>query len=653
MTEYGRGPGSEPWHPNDPLYGDQGWNGQQQQQQQWAQQPGDPAQYPADPSQYPGQTPGGQAPYGPQVPGGQLPYPGQAPGDPAAYGVPSPDGHQSYPGQAPGGPAPYGVPSPGGQQPYPGQAPGDPAAYGGQDPYQQQYMGQQGHYPQQQAAAYPGHGAQHQGGQHPGAQSQNGQDPSYHGGNGGWDTGQQTAMSYGGTVTDGYGGTPGQQGASEADYYATPDAYPPPEPPHRRRPEPEPEAEPRPPESADQDPDPADDHAFFGGDGGDGGEGDDSGGEPAAGGGRARRGKGKGKKKSRNGVACLVVSVVLVGALGGVGYFGYQFWEGRFGEPADYAGAGSGSTEVEVPKNVGLLEIGDILKKAGVVKSAGAFVSAADGKSIQAGVYVLAKEMSGREAVKLMLDPKSRNNLILAPGQRNAAVYKEIDKRLAIKPGTTALVAKAKAKTMGLPAWANDNTKIKDPLEGFLYPGTYPIAKGMKPEAVLRKMVAEAAREFHQADIAAQAQKLGLDSPLQVLTVASLVQAEGKFKEDFDKVARVIYNRLKPDNDETAGRLEFDSTVNYFKGQSTLAIGAVDKVRQYPDPYNTYRYQGLPPGPIGNPGVEAFDSSLNPEPGPWYYFVSVTENETVFSETHDEHERARQRYLEEQEKNGQ
>ncbi|MFI1827707.1 endolytic transglycosylase MltG [Streptomyces sp. NPDC020412] len=573
MTDYGRGPGSEPWHPDDPLYGDQGWNGQQ--------------------------AGSGHDPYG---------------------------GHpqQQYP-QA---------------EQYPQQHPEQ--AYGVQDPYQQQYAQQHQH---QQQAPYAA-GQQH----HTGPQSYGGQ----------WDPGQQPAVgygpeTYGANPADAYAGqAPSYQGQPETDHYATPDAYPPPEPPARRSAEPEAKAAPWDAEAPEEER-----HPFFGGD--DDSDRDDGGRRNGEATGRAaRRGggagsgerRGKGKKKSRNGCACLVVSLVLVGGLGGVSYFAYQFWQGQFGAAPDYAGAGSGSVVVEIPKDAGLAEIGSILKKHDVVKSSGAFVAAADSnpraKTIQAGVYVLAKEMSGANAVKLMLDPKSSNNLIIPEGKRNSQIYADIDKRLELKLGTTQQVAKEQVKNLGLPSWAGKGGDIKDPLEGFLFPAAYPVAKGMKPEAVLKKMVARANEEFGKTDLAKEAQRLGLKSPMEVLTVASLIQAEGKYKDDFDKVSRVVYNRLQPDNTETVGRLEFDSTVNYFKGQSKLDIGSVDKVRKYPDPYNTYRIKGLPPGPIGNPGMAAFNSALKPEEGDWYYFVSVDEDDTRFSRTNEEHEAHRQEYLEKQ-----
>ncbi|MCX5314316.1 endolytic transglycosylase MltG [Streptomyces sp. NBC_00154] len=590
MTEYGRGPGSEPWHPEDPLYGDQGWDGQQAAHGQ--------SQYGGPQQSYP------QDPYAQQQP--QQTYPQ----------------HQQY--QQYGAPQdPYGQHQP--------QHPHDPYA---QDPYAQQ---QHPHDPYAQQAP------QHQ---------------QY---NGGWDTGQQPAAMppYDGNPQDAYRNRPGDYGASH-DPYGTPEAYPPPQPPGRREAEPEQ----GPPRNPDWDPDEPEEetHPFFTGvdddrdvrrPRDDDDEYDDDPRESRRGGGSERRGKGK--KKSRNGCACLVVSLVLAGGLGGAGYFGYTYWQEQFGAAPDYTGKGSGTVEVEVPKGALGNEIGNILKEKGVVKSVDAFIAAQTenpkGKSIQAGVYVLNEHMSAAEAVKMMIDPKSQNLLIIPEGRTTRDVYKMVDAKLGLKAGTTKDVAKKNVGGLGLPDWADDDPAVDDRLEGFLYPAAYPVTKEMKPEAVLKKMVSRANQEYGKVDLESNAKKLGLKSPWQLITVASLVQAEGKYKHDFDKVARVVYNRLKPNNTETYGLLDFDSTVNYAKAQSTLDTGAVSNLRKFKDPYNTYYVHGLPPGPINNPGEAALHSAIKPTPGPWYYFVSVTADKTVFAVTNEEHERNRKKY--EQEKSGQ
>lgn len=562
MTEYGRGQGSEPWHPEDPLYGDDGWGGQQAHAGQQSPYGGQPQHYPQQqPQQY----------------------------DNNGWG----DGQQAAYGQA--------------QQQYP-QHDGQ---YDQHQQYNHQYDQQQ--YDQQQY----------------GQQAYQGQ-PQQPYDNNGWAAGAQGQVPYPADPSDPYGQQAAGYGAEQQDYYGGPDAYPPPEPPSRRRAEPE--AQPQ----TDWDPGPDEgEHAFFAG-----GDGEDDSDEPADGRGDRRGRGGKGTKKRKSGCACLVVLLVFGGGIGGVGYFGYQFYQNRFAAAPDYAGSGTGQTVVEIPKGAGGYEIGRRLKEAGVVKSVDAFVTAqqqnSKGNSIQAGAYLLKKEMSAESAVAMMLDPKSQNNVLVKPGQRNADVYKAIDEKLDLEAGTTKKIAKEKYKSLGLPSWANDNDDIKDPLEGFLYPTTYPAAKGMKPETVLKEMVTQAAEAYGKYDLEAKAKALKLDSPLQVITVASLVQAEGKTEDDYRKMAEVVYNRLNLANPETYGLLQFDSTFNYLKGQSNIKITEAE-IKSNKDPYNTYTNKGLPPGPIDNPGDTALKAALNPTDDGWYYFVATDGvNKTEFAKTHDE-----------------
>ncbi|MFI2633734.1 endolytic transglycosylase MltG [Streptomyces collinus] len=564
MTEYGRGQGSEPWHPEDPLYGDGGWGGQQAHQGQQSPYGGQPQHYPEQPQQ-------------PQ-------YGDWGTGDQAGYGQAQQQyqydqhQHQQYAAQAHG------------HQQYPGQ----------QDPGHQQAQG----YHQQQYDT------------------------------GGWANDPHQQLPYPGDPGDPYGQQTPAYGGGQQEYYGTPDAYPPPEPPGRRGVEParEPAQEP----ATDWDPGPDQgEHAFFAGDD------DDDGDEPRERRGREdKRGRGGGKpKKRRNGMACLLVVVILGGGLAGVSYFGYQFYQDRFGDDPDFAGGGNGQqVTVEIPEGALGYKIGQVLKSAGVVKSVDAFVAAQqsnpEGKSIQDGVYTLQKQMSAESAVELMLSPKSRDNLIIAEGKRNADVYRLIDKRLGVKGGTTAAVAEKDYKKLGLPAWALNHPDVKDPLEGFLYPSSYGVSKGQKPEAVLKQMVARAAATYKKAGVEKKAESLGLENPWQLITVASLVQAEGKTHDDFRKMAEVVYNRLKPTNTETNQLLQFDSSFNYLKNESNIHISE-SEINSNKDPYNTYTNKGLPPGPIGNPGDVALQAALSPTKDGWIYFVATDGvSKTEFAKTH-------------------
>ncbi|MEU3355484.1 endolytic transglycosylase MltG [Streptomyces sp. NPDC037389] len=571
MTEYGRGSGSQPWHPEDPLYGDRGYTGQQYTQPQQPQQ-------------------------------SQPPYAGQ----------------QDYgwdPSQNAGGPGPYSTNGQGEQ--YVGQQTGT-YPNGGQQGYYEYDTGAHG-YPDQHTGQ---HQALHPGNQHTG---QHQMPVDQHTGAHQMPVNQHTGQHP----------VPQAPGGQHTGTHQMPQVRTVPADPVEEKISLFDDIDDRAsaPALLDDDPDDGDEPAR---------------GRDRRGKGRSKGGKGKGREKKtkrRSGTACLLVAVVLVGGLGGAGYFAYDYWETHYGTAPDYEGEGNGQVQVEIPKGASLTEMGQVLQKAGVVKSVGAFTAAAAKKSIQPGTYTLHKEMSGAAAVGMMTN--SANFLTFAEGIRAAEIYSTIDKKLGLAAGTTKGVAKSQAKNLGLPEWANSDPDVKDPLEGFLFPSQYSAGKGTKPEDLLRQMVARAKQNYEAQDVAGKAAALGLKSPMQVITVASLVQVEGKYKHDFDKISRVVYNRLKPDNKETYGLLDFDSTVNYAKSQSTLDVGAVSDLRKFKDPYNTYNIKGLPPGPISNPGLEALKSAIQPADGPWYYFVSINENETLFAVTNAEHNKNRQRYEQE------
>ncbi|MFG2974212.1 endolytic transglycosylase MltG [Streptomyces sp. NPDC048331] len=596
MTEYGRGRGPEPWHPEDPLYGDQGWTGHQTQQGQ-VPYAGAPQQqeYPQEP-QYQQQYP--QHQQYPQYPEYQQ---------------------QQYPQQ---------------QYPQQGQYPQQAQQQSQQPQPQQQYMQGQGQYPQQQyAGQQPGYVQQPQQPQQPVYDSQ------------GWDTGQgrytaaaQTDLYAG---VDPYTQQPVAGYPGEApDLYSTEDAYAPPQPPGRRNLEPEPVEEPEPAEEPEE--------GLLTAGGGRDGEDD--------GDGRGGRSKG-GKPKKRSGTACLVAAVVILGVVGGGGYYGYNYIKARFSSAEDFAGEGTGDiVDVEIPKGSGLLQMGLILKKAGVVASGQAFVDAASklppGKAIQAGVYPLRKQMSAASAVEVMSDPSKLNVITVSEGMRNSAVYAAIDKKLGQQEGTTAETAKREVKNLGLPAWANNDPKLIDPLEGFLYPARYDLSKDSTPDSLLKQMVKNATDKYAELGIEGKAKELGLQNPLQVVTVASLVNAEGKNHDDFRKMAEVVYNRLKKTNDVTNQKLQFDSTYNYVKNQSEINFN-LKEAQAFDNPYNTHFIRGLPTGPINNPGLDALTATLNPDHGGWMFFVSVDGNTTTFTKTYEEHTKLANEFQERQkQKNG-
>ena len=641
MTDLGRGygsQGSEPWRPGDPAY-----DGQQQpplpdpQDGSWQQQPG-PAQqgYPQQQAQqqygqepYPQQGrqqyPQGQQQYGQQY--GQQGYPQQGYLQQQAQ---QQYGQQGYPQQ----PDPM---QQGGQQGYPQQP--DPMQQGGQQPNPaQQGYPQQGQ-PQQGQPQY-GQGQQSYGRPNP---QQPGQQQYGQGGE------QQNPVQQ-----QGYPQQPGQPQYGQQQR-SVPQA--------RRAPAPAPAPAPVPagpgPDGIDWEaeaaaleaggagaPAPAepleedwaahedgyrDDHEDEHRDLGFLGEEDTS--REAQ---RKRKESGK-KSGRRNGGACLVVALVLMGGVAGGGWWGYGFYQSHFGPPADFKGVGAGTVNVEIKSGASGGQMGVALKAVGVVKSVEAF-TAAYGKNpksggIQAGFYTMHREMSAEEAVKLLVDANGGDTLILQEGLTSAEIYTKIDAKLGQAKGTTAAVAKAQVADLGLPPYANGN------VEGFLFPTRYGVAKDMKPVDLLKQMVAKATEEYNNLKLDDAAKQVGLKNAYEVVIEASILQREGNNSADFGKMARVIQNRLT--TDATHHTLGMDTTLQYSLGRKDFNS---KEINDGSNPYNTYINAGLPPTPISNPGEDAINAVLHPADGQWLYFIAMTTNETLFSDTYAEHLKNVQKY---------
>ncbi|MFF2748295.1 endolytic transglycosylase MltG [Kitasatospora sp. NPDC058048] len=340
--------------------------------------------------------------------------------------------------------------------------------------------------------------------------------------------------------------------------------------------------------------------------------------------------KEKGKKSGRrNGGACLLVALVLLGAVGGAGWWGYGFYQDHFGPPADFTGEGTGSVQVEVKKGAVGGQIGLALKNAGVVKSVDAFSAACKAEpkcgTIQYGYYGLKKEMPAAAALKELLAQAGGAAIVVPEGKNSTEIYTLIDTKLKLQAGTTAGVAKAQVNDLGLPPYANGN------IEGFLWPTRYNIAEGMKPEDLLKQMVKNATEKY--ADLDAQAASVGLKTGYEVLIEASILQREGNNPEDFAKMAKTIQNRLAAGG-EINHRLGMDTTLQYSLNRKDLDKKDMDDAS---NKYNTYINPGLPPGPISNPGDEALTATLHPADGKWLYFIAMSPTKTRFAETSKEH----------------
>ncbi|MFW5826329.1 MAG: endolytic transglycosylase MltG [bacterium] len=173
-------------------------------------------------------------------------------------------------------------------------------------------------------------------------------------------------------------------------------------------------------------------------------------------------------------------------------------------------------------------------------------------------------------------------------------------------------------------------------LDGYLFPDTYRIFEDSTPESIVRRMVENFQRRMTGEILAAiEGQGRTLHD---VLTLASIVQKEANDTSQMPDVAGVFWNRL-----EGWIPLESDATVNYVLGtnkrQPTFADTEVDH------PYNTYENYGLPPGPIGNPGIDAILAAIDPAEHDFYFFLHPIDGRIVLSRTFEEHLANKARYL--------
>jgi peptidoglycan lytic transglycosylase G len=173
-------------------------------------------------------------------------------------------------------------------------------------------------------------------------------------------------------------------------------------------------------------------------------------------------------------------------------------------------------------------------------------------------------------------------------------------------------------------------------MEGYLFPSTYLIPTDDGPAATARILVDQFRREL-PADAQARARALGRTVP-DVVTIASLIEREGKLDEDRPLIASVIYNRLR-----LGMPLEIDASIEYVFAEHHAVITKRDL--QIDSPYNTYRHTGLPPTPIANPGKPSLDAAFRPARSDYLYYIAKPDGHSVFAKTLSEHNANVERYL--------
>jgi len=172
-------------------------------------------------------------------------------------------------------------------------------------------------------------------------------------------------------------------------------------------------------------------------------------------------------------------------------------------------------------------------------------------------------------------------------------------------------------------------------LEGYLFPDTYKFDKDVAAEDIIEKMLSNFAKKVDPLRGKIENNKMNL---YEIVTLASVVEKEVASSDDMRIVAGIFLKRM-----EIGMPLQSDATVNYVtqKGDPTPLY----KDLEIDSPYNTYKYKGLPAGPICNPGLNAIEAVLNPQKTDYLYFLTPVDQPTVFSKTFAEHQASSRKWL--------
>lgn len=329
--------------------------------------------------------------------------------------------------------------------------------------------------------------------------------------------------------------------------------------------------------------------------------------------------------------ARVLIGVLVVGAVLGVAAFGvYEFLSYR---PQQAAVAAGQPVHVIIPAGSSTAEIARTLADLGVIDNALMFrlqtrLDEADSK-LKAGEYDLATGMPYELVLeRLIAGPAIAAVNVTIP---EGFTVKQIAERLSAQAGISfdevyALLASGAGEFA--PEHPYLEGAYKDSLEGYCFPATYTIKEGSTARDVVEMMLDAFDKNVAQVDLA-YAQSRGLDLA-DVVTIASILEREAQLPEEFPLVSSVIYNRLA-----RPMRLQLCATVMYTMPEGTTSLTNADT--QVDTPYNTYMRDGLPVGPISNPGLAALQAAAAPDETDYYYYVLTgADGSQTFTRTYDE-----------------
>ena len=329
----------------------------------------------------------------------------------------------------------------------------------------------------------------------------------------------------------------------------------------------------------------------------------------------------------------LVILFLLPAALGIPGVLGYNWVDHQLHQPAN---PGNSKVRFVVPPGATFHEVADTLHRVGLIDSVTVFDLYARYKhldrNVQAGAYDLSRNLNMIQILTALQTAIPDEVFVTIPeGYTIKKTAAALDKGAVIKGSDyTALAVQGQ--------FTYDFLKDLPPgasLEGFLFPDTYLVARNGTAKDLVKLQLDNFKKQWDDTR-KSQAVQRKLN-PLQILTIASMIEREARFQEDRPLVASVIYNRL------AAGwALQIDATVLYALGRWQSSVSKEDRMVQ--SPYNTYLHTGLPPGPIANPGIKAIDAALEPANTGYFFYLSDPQGHNHYAKTNEEFARLLNQY---------
>jgi len=288
---------------------------------------------------------------------------------------------------------------------------------------------------------------------------------------------------------------------------------------------------------------------------------------------------------------------------------------------------------VDIPANEGVLDIGYRLEGAGVIRSPMTFAVLAElrgtARHLRAGEYEIPQDAATLHILQLIESGKVLQHAVLLPeGGSVLELAHTLDHEGLAPTADIIRLAHDRSflRTLGIDAPS---------IEGYLFPDTYLLVRGLTPGEILARMV-HRLRTKITPRMLDEARARGLDLN-GLLALASIIEREAVVREERPLISAVFWNRLRLDMP-----LQADPTVQYAVGKDRQPLSRADLLTD--DPYNTYRRPGLPPGPIASPGLAAIEAALHPADVKYLYFVSMDDRRHFFSSTIKEHNAAVARY---------